>query len=178
MQPVLKKMKSLLGGSKAVLGIDIGSYAIKAVQLEADGGAPKLKAWGHLVLDPKSEASPEEKRQQAVNALRAFLIQKAVQLKRAATAISGNAVIVRYVKFPQLTKDELWATLPTEAEPFIPFDINEVQLGFHILGEMVEEGQKKRETVLVAAKTEAGQGRVDVLKAAGLKPSIIDVMTP
>jgi type IV pilus assembly protein PilM len=65
--------------------------------------------------------------------------------------------------------------LATEAEPFIPFDINEVQLGFHILNEIVEEGQKKMETVLVAAKKELINARLDVLQGAGLNPTIIDV---
>lgn len=162
-------------GPKDVVGVDIGSDSIKVVAFEIAGAKKRLKAWGHLPLDPKPDASPEEKKQQAINLLRAFLIQKGVQIKHAATSISGNAVIVRYVKFPRLTKDELWATLPTEAEPFIPFDIKDVQLGFHILGEIVEEGQKKMETVLVAAKKEAVQARVDVLEASGLKPSIIDV---
>jgi len=166
---------SLFTGPKEILGIDIGSYAIKVVHIQASGGVPRLKAWGRLQLDFKQEMAAEEKKQQSINLLRAFLIQKGIQVQHAATSISGNAVIVRYVKFPRLTKDELWATLPTEAEPFIPFDIKDVQLGFHILGEIVEEGQKKMETVLVAAKKDSVQSRVDVLDAAGLKPTIIDV---
>ena len=177
--PVLAALKAklgkLLGGGRDVLGVDIGTYSIKVVLFKNEGGRPELKSWGVLPLDINSESAPEQKRQQAVNLLRGFLIQKGVQLKDAATAISGNSVIVRYVKFPKLTKDELWATLATEAEPFIPFDIKDVQLGFHILGDLVEEGQKKMETVLVAAKKDAVQARVDILEAAGLKPTIIDV---
>lgn len=168
-------LASLLIGSKEVLGVDIGSYAIKVVQIEMDRGGPRLKAWGRLQMEIKQDASPEERKQQCVNQLRAFLIQNGIQGAHAATSISGNSVIVRYVKFPRLTKDELRATLPTEAEPFIPFDIKDVQLGFHILGEVVEEGQKKEETVLVAAKREAVQSRVEILEAAELKPAIIDV---
>jgi type IV pilus assembly protein PilM len=128
-----------------------------------------------LPLDAKPEASADEKKQKTVNQLKAFLIQKGLQGKHAATAISGNAVIVRYVKFPLLTKSELRATLAAEAEPFIPFDIKDVQLSFHILSEIMEEGQRKMETVLVAAKKEAVQQRVEILEAAGLKPAIIDV---
>ncbi|MBI4423321.1 MAG: type IV pilus assembly protein PilM [Elusimicrobia bacterium] len=162
-------------GTRDVLGVDIGSHSIKVALIKPEGGQLHLKAWGLLPLDLNPEASPEQKKQQAVNLLRAFLIQKGIQVKEAATSISGNSVIVRYVKFPKLNKDELWATLATEAEPFIPFDIKDVQLGFHILGDLVEEGQKKMETVLVAAKRDAVQARVEVLEAAGLKPTIIDV---
>jgi len=168
-------LASIFIGPKDILGIDIGSYAIKLAHIQHDATGPRLRAWGRLQLDFKQEVAAEEKKQQAINLLRAFLIQKGIQVQHAATSVSGNAVIVRYVKFPRLTKEELSSTLETEAEPFIPFDIKDVQLGFHILGEIVEEGQKKMETVLVAAKKDAVQGRVDVLESAGLKPTIIDV---
>ncbi|MFH1724669.1 MAG: type IV pilus assembly protein PilM [Elusimicrobiota bacterium] len=169
------KIGSILMGSSDVLGVDIGSYAVKVVSFKKVGEGLKLQAAGYLPIGAKADSSPEERQQQAINRLKAFLIEKSIQIKHAATSISGNAVIVRYVKFPQLTKDELRATLATEAEPFIPFDINDVQLGFHILNDIVEEGQKKMETVLVAAKKEAVEARVQALEAVGLRPAIIDV---
>ena len=175
---VLKKAKGLgelFLGPQDVLGVDIGSYAVKLVLIKQEGGVPTLKAWGYLPLNAKPDASPAEKKTQTVNALRAFLIEKGIRVKESATALSGNSVIVRYVKFPRLTKAELSATLATEAEPFIPFDINEVQLGFHILKEIVEEGQKKMETVLVAAKKDLVSSRLEILQEAGLSPTIIDV---
>ena len=171
----LKGVAEVFLGPKDLVGVDIGSYALKVVVLERTPEGAKLKAWGHLPLASKADASPDEKKIATVQALRAFLIEKGVKIKDAATSISGNAVIVRYVKFPRLTRSELQQTLATEAEPFIPFDINEVQLGFHILAEIVEEGQKKMETVLVAAKKELVSQRLEVLEGAGLQPSILDV---
>ncbi|MDE2509782.1 MAG: type IV pilus assembly protein PilM [Elusimicrobia bacterium] len=162
-------------GPRDVVAVDVGSYAVKVALLKPEGPLLQLKAWGYLPIGAKAEASPEERRAAVVNSLRAFLIEKGVKIREAATSLSGNAVIVRYVKFPRLTRTELQATLATEAEPFIPFDINEVQLGFHILSEIVEEGQKKMETVLVAAKRELVSARLDVLQGAGFTPAIIDV---
>ncbi len=174
----LKKAKGLAAfftGPQDVVGVDIGSYALKIAQFGQESGQLALKSWGYVELKPKPDASPEEKKAYTINELRAFLIKKGIRVKETATALSGNSVIVRYVKFPRLTKSELTATLATEAEPFIPFDINEVQLGFHILAELVEEGQKKMETVLVAAKRDLISARLDVLQGAGLTPTIIDV---
>ncbi|MBI4061444.1 MAG: type IV pilus assembly protein PilM [Elusimicrobia bacterium] len=171
----LKGLAEMFLGPKDVVGIDVGSYAVKVVLFKLEAGAYQLKAWGHLLLGAKAEAGPDEKKTAAVNALRAFFIEKGVKVKEVSTALSGNAVIVRYVKFPRLTKVELQATVATEAEPFIPFDINEVQLGFHILSEIVEDGQKKMETVLVAAKRELVAQRLEILQGAGLTPAIIDV---
>lgn len=171
----LKALGELFLGPKDVVGVDIGSYAVKVVLMKEEGGVLNLKAWGYLPMAGKGDVSPDERKIAVTNALRGFLIEKGVRVKEAATALSGNSVIVRYVKFPRLTKSELSATLATEAEPFIPFDINEVQLGFHILSEIVEDGQKKMETVLVAAKKELVSARLDVLQGAGMVPTVIDV---
>jgi len=171
----LKGLAEMFLGPKDVVGVDVGSYSVKVVLFKLEAGAYHLKAWGHLPLGAKAEAGPDEKKIAVVNALRAFFIEKGIKVKDVSTALSGNAVIVRYVKFPRLTKLELLSTLATEAEPFIPFDINEVQLGFHILSEIVEDGQKKMETVLVAAKRELVVSRLEIIQGAGLTPAIIDV---
>jgi type IV pilus assembly protein PilM len=171
----LKGLGEMFLGPKDVVAVDVGSYAVKVVLLKLEGASLQLKAWGHLPITAKPDASPDERKIAVVNSLRGFLIEKGVSVREAATSLSGNSVIVRYVKFPRLTKTELQATLATEAEPFIPFDINEVQLGFHILSELVEDGQKKMETVLVAAKKELIAARLDILQGAGFEPAIIDV---
>lgn len=171
----LKGLAEMFLGPKDVVGIDVGSYAVKVVLFKLEAGAYQLKSWGHLPLGAKADAGPDEKKSAVINALRAFFIEKGVKVKDVSTSLSGNAVIVRYVKFPRLTRAELMSTLATEAEPFIPFDINEVQLGFHILSEIVEDGQKKMETVLVAAKRDLVVQRLEVLQGAGLTPAIIDV---
>lgn len=174
--PGLDKLGALFWGPTDVLAVDMGSFAVKAVLLVNEAGKPKLKAWGYLPLDLKADATPDERKTKTVNALRAFMIEKNVTVKDVSTALSGNSVIVRYVKFPRLTRGELAATIATEAEPFIPFDINDVQLGFHIINDtLVEEGQKKMETVLVAAKKDLVSQRIEVLQAASLNPAIIDV---
>jgi type IV pilus assembly protein PilM len=171
----MKGLGEMFLGARDIVAIDIGGYAVKIVLLKQEGPALQLKAWGHLPIGGKVDSSPEERKAVIVNALRAFLIEKGVKVREAATALSGNSVIVRYVKFPRLTMTELQSTLATEAEPFIPFDINEVQLGFHILSEILEEGQKKMETVLVAAKKEIVTARLEILQDAGFTPAIIDV---
>ncbi len=171
----LKGFADMLLGPKDVVGVDVGSYAVKVVLFKLEAGAWQLKSWGYLPLGAKVDAGPDEKKSAVINALRAFFIEKGIKIKEASTALSGNAVIVRYVKFPRLTKTELQTTLAAEAEPFIPLDINEVQLGFHILSEIVEDGQKKMEIVLVAAKRELIAQRLEILAGAGLTPAIIDV---
>ena len=171
----LKGLTRALDGSRQVLGVDIGSYAIKVVLMAAEKGIWTLKAWGYLPLGLGLDASVEERKARSTDVLRGFLREQGIKLKDAATALSGNSVIVRYVKFPHLAPSEIAAVLSTEAEPFIPFDINDVHLGFHVLGEVLEEGQKKTELVVVAAKKDLVGARLDILRDAGLNPVIIDV---
>lgn len=172
---MVRKIGTMFLGPTDVFAMDVGSYAVKAAYIKIEGGEPVLKAWGYFPLDVGPESTPEDKKNQVINALRGWMIEKSIPIKEVATSLSGNSVIVRYVKFPLLTKAELWSTLAAEAEPFIPFDINEVQLGFYIMAEITEEGQKKMETVLVAAKKDLVMARLDIIQALGLNPTIIDV---
>src|SRR5688572_28899225 len=95
----LKGFAEMLLGPKDVVGIDVGSYSVKVVLFKLEAGAYQLKAWGHLPLGAKADAGPDEKKSAVINALRAFFVEKGVKVKEVSTALSGNAVIDRYVKF-------------------------------------------------------------------------------
>ena len=160
---------------KEVVGIDIGNYAVKIVCLVEEKKKVRLKEWGYIPLVIKPDTPPEEKKAIIAGEIRAYLKKKNIQAKYAAASISGNAVIVRYVKLPRLSKRELALTLNVEAEPFIPFDIKDVNLTYYILNETSEDGEPKMDTVLVAAKRDAVQDKIDIILEAGLEPLIIDV---
>lgn len=168
-------VRAVLSGDRDLVGLDIGSHSIKIVWLRQEGKELKLKAWGVVPLSFKPEASPDERKFQTAEVVKDLFSKKAIPLKNVATSVSGNAVIVRYVKLPKLSKQELGLTLSMEAEPFIPFDIKDVALGCHILEDVIEEGQKKMSVVLVAAKKDFIKDRMDTIIAAGLKPLVIDV---
>src|SRR6185437_4520749 len=96
-----------------------------------------------------------DRRAQAVAALQAYFRTADFPSKKVVTSVSGNSVIVRYVKMAKTTPDELAKNIKFEAEPYIPFNIDDVNLGFSILGDVVEDGQSQMETVLVAAKRDS-----------------------
>lgn len=160
---------------KDVIGIDIGNYAVKIVCFTEEKKVLKLKDWGYIPLAIKPDVPAEEKKAIISQEIKAYIKKRGIQAKYAAASISGNAVIVRYVKLPKLTKKELDLTISVEAEPFIPFDIKDVNLTYSILNDATEEGEPKIDTVLVAAKREAVQDKIDILAGAGLDPLIIDV---
>jgi len=119
--------------------------------------------------------SPAEKKQLAINAVKKLISKNKISVKYAATSVSGNSVIVRYVKFPKLTYQQLLKTIQIEAESYIPFPIQEVNIGFQIIGDVMDAGAQKMETLLVATKKEIIQNKVDILVEAGLIPVVIDV---
>ncbi len=167
-------LKKLMFPSKEIIGIDIGSYAVKIVCFGEDRKQVKLKDWGYIPLTINPDTPPEEKKAVVAQEIKDYLKKKGIQAKYAATSISGNAVIVRYVKLPKLWK-ELGLMLSVEAEPYIPFDIKDVNLTYYILNDVLEDGQPKIDTVLVAAKKDAVRDKIDILTEAGLDPLIIDV---
>ena len=166
--PILKNRDSV--------AIDIGSSSIKIVCLKPTGNKYTLVKWGIVsVNESGAELSPQDKKNIVVSRLAEFLAREKILTKNVVSSISGNQVIVRYVRFPKLSREELAKTIQFEAEPYIPFDIREVDLSFHIIGDILEEGQKKMETILVASKKEAVQGKLEIFNELALRPVVIDL---
>ena len=82
-----------------------------------------------------------------------------------ATAVSGHSVIVKKISLPTMTREELEESIRWEAEQYIPFDINEVNLDFQILEGGDDEGQM--DVLLVAAKKDLIDDYVHVITDAG-----------
>jgi type IV pilus assembly protein PilM len=165
-------------GVDDILGIDIGTYSVKIAQFKKVGNNWSLVNWGVLPL-PEELQAPEvpiaDKKKPISGIIKNFVSERKIKTKKAAISVAGSSVITRFVKFPKISKEELSKTIQFEAEPYIPFDIREVSLAFYILGDTVEEGQKKTEVVLVAAKKDLLQDRIDMITEAGLNPVVIDV---
>lgn len=159
-----------------ILGIDIGSYAIKFMLFSKDGNRILLKNWGYVPLPLKDSGNPVERKNIIVDEIKKHIKKYQIKTKYAATSISGSSVIVRYVKLPRMNKKELEERISIEAEAFIPFDINDVYLSTYILdNDVMEEGQNKMEVVLVAAKKEIVDERIEIIESSGMIPVLVDV---
>jgi len=175
----LQSLKNLnfLKRKSDLLGIDIGTHAIKVLCLKRGAGNWSITRWAVI---PYAEDIPLDtplidRKTQAEAALANFLKTTELPTKKAATSVCGNAVIVRYVKMSKMTRADLAKSIRFEAEPYIPFNIDDVNLSFSILGDVFEDGQAQMEAVLVAAKRDAVDLRIDILRATGLHPVIMDV---
>jgi type IV pilus assembly protein PilM len=160
-----------------VTGLDIGSFAIKAMQIKNTGSERVLvnMALAEIPQAVQEETDPDTKQDQLLEIIKNFLHEHDFHAKDVLTSISGDEAIVRYVKLPFMSEDELKNVIHYEVEQYIPLSIDQVVLDFAVLGELEEEGQKKLEVLLVAAKEEIVDRHVTLLNRAGLSPRVIDV---
>ncbi len=163
--------------SKTIVGLDIGSSSVKIVQLKPSGTQWQLMAMGMAEIPKESlELKNQDVQRAAVmDAIKRVFKESGIKSKKVATSLSGDSVIIRYVKLPFMTAEELKGAISKEAEQYIPLNIDQVVLDFQILGEAQEDGQKKLDVLLVAAKVDVVDQHLLMLKSTGLTPMVIDV---
>src|SRR5438874_1994334 len=123
-----------LGKSKAIVGLDIGSSAVKAVELRASGKTYRVTAFGSEPVPPDSIVDGAIIDGTAVaEAIRRLFTSRPFKSKEVAASLSGNAVIVKKINLPAMTDAELAESIYWEAEQYIPFDIHDVNLDYQIL---------------------------------------------
>jgi type IV pilus assembly protein PilM len=169
---------SLLGPTKQLLGLDIGSSAIKLVQMKEQKGRYILQKFGIKPLEPEVIVDGTVMdAARVVTAIKDLLKEAEVKLKNVAMSISGHSVIVKKIALPPMPDEELEMQVMLAAEQYIPFDINEVNLDFHVLNplEQSDDGQPQMSVLLVAAKKEKVNELAELVKGAGLTPLVLDV---
>jgi type IV pilus assembly protein PilM len=168
---------SFLTPRKQLVGLDIGSSAIKLVQLKESKGRYILQKFGVKPLEPEvivDGTVMDEGR--VVSAIRELFDETGVKNKQVAVSISGHAVIVKKISLPPMPDEELEGQVKLAAEQYIPFDINEVNIDFHVLpADLSGDKQADMAVILVAAKKDKINELTELVKGAGLTPMIMDV---
>src|SRR6201984_3505916 len=153
----------LLGGkkSKQIVGLDIGSSSIKAVELKATKAVYELVSFGMESLAPDTVVDGAiMDAPQVANAISRIFDSASVKTKNVATSVSGHSVIVKRVPLPLMTEEELYDRIPAEASQHIPFDIADVNLSYQLL---------------VAVKKDKILNHTNVLAQAGKTPVVVDI---
>ncbi|MCX7011149.1 MAG: type IV pilus assembly protein PilM, partial [Candidatus Sumerlaeota bacterium] len=163
--------------SKSTVGLDLGSSLVKAVQLKKAGRGYELEKLGMAEIYPAGERplDPAAIRQAKIEAARRALDSAGIAAKSAISGVSGESVIVRYIQLPDMPEAELKNALRWEAEEYIPFRIEDVNLDSVVLGRTQEAGAARVDVLLVSAKRDMIDQHLEIVRGAGLTPSIIDV---
>jgi type IV pilus assembly protein PilM len=166
----------LFGKKKGLVGLDIGSSAIKAVELKSSGknGDYQLVNLGLELMSP--EAIVDGAIMDAgsvIDAIQRLFTSQKIKAMDVATSVSGNAVIVKKISLPQMSPEELSESIHWEAEQYIPFDIQDVAIDY----EVVEGGESagNMDVLLVAVKKDKISDYTSVIAQAAKTPTIVDV---
>ena len=164
--------------SRAVVGLDIGSSAVKAVELKAVGKLFHVSAFGiqPVPADSIVDGAIIDATAVADAIRRVFESNTAFKAKDCWVSLSGHAVVVKKITLPVMTKSELDELIYWEAEQYIPFEIHDANLDYQILdsGAGSELGGTM-DVLLVAAKKEKIEDYSGVIALAGRTPVIVDV---
>src|ERR1039457_4406165 len=163
-----------LGGRKGkqLVGLDIGSSSIKAVELKSTKAGYELVSFGleplaqDTVVDGAIMDAP-----QVANAISKIFDTQKIKTKNVGSSVSGHSVIVKRVPLPLMTEEELFDRIPSEASQHIPFDIADVNLSYQLLESM----DSQMDVLLVAVKKDKILNHTNVLAQAGKTPVVVDI---
>jgi type IV pilus assembly protein PilM len=140
--------------SAHLVGLDIGSKSIKVAEIQDAKSGMSLKRFGIIDLPHGAIEEGVIKDPEAVStAIKDLFKSSNIKDQNVAMSIGGYSVIVKKINVQSMSEEELQETIHFEAEQYIPFDINDVNLDFQILGEN-EANPNQMNVLLVAAKKE------------------------
>ena len=162
-----------LGKARSLVGLDIGSSAVKAVELSRKGNTYELVNLGieplaqdtvvdGAIMDALSVSSAIEK----------IFADNRIKSKNVATSVSGHSVIVKRITVAASSEEELFNAIPYEAQQHIPFDMADVNMSYQSLGPAASGSGM--DVMLVAVKREKILNHTNVLSQAGKIPAVVD----
>ena len=157
-----------------VIGLDIGSNAIKMVEIDRSKKFT-LEFAGIAALPDGTVVDKSLKKPDVIrNAISALYRNSKSDSKRVAVSLAGKSVIIKQVSMTSMNDGQLEKQIQLEAEPYIPFDIKDVNLDWYIMGERPER-EGTMDVVLVAAKKDYMAEYLDLITSLGLTPIVVDV---
>lgn len=158
-----------------IIGVDIGSHAVKICQLQKAGKGYRLLAVGSAALPQGAVEDGVLQEPEVVGKVISSLLKNLkIKNKKIGISISGYSVIVKKINLEAMSDDALAEYIKAEAEQYIPFDIKDIYLDFQKLPSKREE-TGRYDVMLVAAKKEVINDYLDMLQGLKLKTVLIDV---
>jgi type IV pilus assembly protein PilM len=164
----------MFGKKKGLVGLDLGSSSVKAVELKKKGSAYELVNLGMEGLGQDTVVDGAIMDSFSVStAIDKIFSENKIKVKEVATAVSGHSVIVKRITVTAGTEEEVASAIPYEAQQYIPFDMADVNLSYQVLGPAtVGTGF---DAMLVAVKRDKILNHTNVLSQAGKVPVVVDI---
>jgi len=161
--------------SKPLVGLDIGSSAVKAIEITKSKKGYLVTRIAYAPLDPDAVVDGAIVDSAAVaQTIKKTLAGGKFKPKAVAAGVSGHSVIVKRVVLPAASADEVAASVEFDAEQYIPFEISEVNLDYQVVGAPAND-EPGTEVLLVVAKKDKIQNHTNVISMAGRETRIVDI---
>lgn len=159
-----------------VLGLDISTTAVKLLELSKSGDRYRVESYAVEPLPPNSVIEKNISDVQGVgDAIKRAVKRSGSRLKFAAAAVAGSAVITKVISMPaKMSPDEMESQIQLEADQYIPYPLEEVNLDFEEIGPSPDDPERV-DVLLAASRKENVDVRVDAIHLAGLTAKVIDV---
>jgi type IV pilus assembly protein PilM len=157
---------------KNLVGLDIGSSSVKAVELQRKGSTLQLLSLGYENLQPDTIVDGQIMELNNVsNVIVSIFNEHTIKTQRVAAGVSGHSVIVKNIVLPQMSEEELQESFSWHAEEHIPFDIADVNLDYQVTG----NSSDALHVLMAACKSDKIANVKQAIQLAGKQPVIIDI---
>jgi type IV pilus assembly protein PilM len=159
-------------GKTSMVGVDVGSSSVKAVELQGKSGDFQLLSLGFETLQSDSVVDGQIMELNAVsNAIGNIFNEHKIKTTKVAAGVNGHSVIVKNIVLPQMSEAELQESFAWHAEEHIPFDISDVNLDYHVTG----QSDDAIHVLMAACKRDKIANLKQAIQLAGKQPTVIDV---
>lgn len=161
-----------------VVGLDIGSFAVRAVELTLSGGGATLERFAQVTLPIGAVRDGEVVDAATVSAtVRRLWSEGGFKSKRVVIGVANQRVIVRLAEMPTMSESDLQASLQYEAQELIPIPVDDAILDFQILDDVVtSDGDPRMRVLLAAAQRDMVRSHLAAVEGAGLRADVVDVV--
>jgi type IV pilus assembly protein PilM len=166
--------------AQRIVGLDIGTSAVRAVELTIESGKrPVLEAFGQVGLPPGAVVDGEIRdRSQVVRALQRVWREGGFKQRKVVLGVAGLRAITREVDMPPLPPDELDEAVQFQADQVVPFPMDQTMISSKVMAQFTDaEGTPQIRVLVAAAHRELIDGVVAAVQEAGLEPVGIDLDT-
>jgi type IV pilus assembly protein PilM len=162
----------------ALVGIDISSSAVKVLELSKDGEHYRVERYA---VEPLPQNAVVEHAitevEQVADAVDRAVKRSGTRLKHAAVAVPAANVITKVIKMPaNLTDQERQTQIEMEADHYIPYPLDEVNLDYQVL-EAAEPNAAEVDVIMAACRKEVVDDYLAVIQGRGLTPHVVDIET-
>ncbi|WP_058500339.1 type IV pilus assembly protein PilM [Legionella gratiana] len=169
-------LKLLHPQHRSILGIDITSTAVKILEISGKNGELIVESYGREMLPPNAMDGNVIKDIDAVSqCVKKTVDRLHTPCKQAALAVPDAAIISKVIQINEgLNDEEMEELIVTEADKYIPYPIEEINLDFEVLGHF-QKNPNLLDVLIVASRAENVNQRVGIAAAAGLDTVVVDV---